>query len=98
MYDRAARAHIRVVAGSIVPYNTATAVQNQRMHEINQWIAAEASRDSNIVFADTRKAVGAQGNPDRLAGSPDGLHPDIEGYHKMADALAPAIAEALARK
>jgi lysophospholipase L1-like esterase len=98
MYDRAARAHIRVVAGSIVPYNSATPVQNARMHEINQWIAAEAARDSNIIFADTRKAVGAPGQPDRLAGSPDGLHPDVDGYHKMADALAPAIAQALARK
>ena len=98
MYDRAARAHIRVVAGSIVPYNTATPLQNQRMHEINQWIAGEAARDSNIVFADTRKAAGAPGNPDRLAGSPDGLHPDVDGYHKMADALAPAIVQALAHK
>lgn len=98
MYDRAARSQIRVVAGSIVPYSTATPVQNQRMHEINQWIAGEASRDSNMVFADTRKAVGAPGNPDRLSGSPDGLHPDVDGYHKMADALAPAIARALVRK
>lgn len=98
IYDRAARARIRVVAGSIVPYNTATPLQNQRMHEINQWIAAEAARDANIVFSDTRKAAATPGNQDRLAGSSDGLHPDIDGYHKMADALAPAIALALTRK
>ena len=57
-----------------------------------------AARDANLVFADTRKAAAAPGNLDRLAGSPDGLHPDIDGYHKMADALAPAIALALTRK
>lgn len=98
MYDRAARARIRVVAGSIVPYNTATPVQNARMREINEWIAAEAARDPNIVFADTRKAAAAPGDLNRLSGSPDGLHPDVDGYRKMADALAPAIAEALAGK
>ena len=38
MYDRAAHAGIRVVAGTIVPYNTATPDQNERMHQINAWI------------------------------------------------------------
>jgi hypothetical protein len=42
MYDGAARAGIPVVAGSIVPYNTATPAQNAVMHEVNAWIAAEA--------------------------------------------------------
>jgi lysophospholipase L1-like esterase len=97
MYDRAAAAGIPVVAASIVPYNTATAEQNARMQEINTWIAAEAARDPRIEFADTRKAAAAPGQPDRLSGSPDGLHPDVAGYRDMADALAPAIAALLRR-
>jgi lysophospholipase L1-like esterase len=44
---------------------------------------------------DTRAAVAASGHPDRLASSPDGLHPDAPGYHRMADAIAPAILQAL---
>lgn len=95
MYDRAAAAGIPVVAGSIVPYNTATPDQNDRMHAINAWIAAEAAADPNIVFADTRKAAAAADDLDRLSGSPDELHPDVEGYRKMAEALAPAILSAL---
>ena len=91
MYDRAAAAGIPVVAGSIVPYNTASAEQNARMHEINKWIAAEAARDPRIEFADTRAASAARGQPDKLSGSPDGLHPDVAGYRKMAEALEPAI-------
>lgn len=91
MYDRAAAAGIPVVAGSIVPYNTATDEQNATMREINKWIAAEAARDPRIEFADTRAAAAAQGQPDKLSGSPDGLHPDVAGYRKMADALEPAI-------
>ena len=91
MYDRAAAAGIPVVAASIVPYNTATAEQNATMHEINKWIAAEAARDAHIEFADTRAAASAPGQPDKLSGSPDGLHPDVAGYRRMADALEPAI-------
>ncbi|HEY7473707.1 MAG TPA: membrane dipeptidase [Vicinamibacterales bacterium] len=95
MYDRAAGAGIPVIAGSIVPYNTATDEQNRKMHEINAWIAAEAGRDPNIIAVDTRKAVSAPGDVNRLSGSPDGLHPDVQGYRSMADALRPALSKAL---
>ena len=91
MYDRANAAHIPVIAGSIVPYNTATPDQNARMHAINDWIRAEAARDTNITFVDTRKAAARPDNIDILSASPDGLHPDVNGYHRMAEALAPAI-------
>jgi lysophospholipase L1-like esterase len=95
MYDRAAEAGIPVIAGSIVPYNTATAEQNRKMHDINAWIAAEAARDANIIAVDTRAAAAAPGDRDRLSGSPDGLHPDVDGYRAMAEALAPAVSRAL---
>ena len=44
MYKRAHDAGIRVVAGTIIPYNTATADQNARMREINDWIRTQAPR------------------------------------------------------
>jgi acyl-CoA thioesterase-1 len=91
MYDRAIAARIPIVAGTIVPYNTATPEQNAKMHEINAWITAEAARDPHIDMADTRAAVAAPGQPDLLAGSPDGLHPDVDGYRRMAAALEAAI-------
>ena len=92
MYDRAIAVGIPIVAGTIVPYNTATDEQNSKMREINAWIAAQGRRDPRIRVVDTRAAVAAPGQPDRLAGSPDGLHPDVEGYRNMAGALAPVIA------
>jgi lysophospholipase L1-like esterase len=95
MYDRAGRARIPVVAGSIVPYDTATPTQNAAMHEINAWIESEAARDANITFVDTRRAAAAPDDIDRLMGSPDGLHPDIDGYRRMADTLAPALERVL---
>ena len=95
MYDRAAHAGIRVVAGSIVPYNTATADQNDRMRRINAWIRKQERSDPAIAFVDTRAAVAAAGNPDRLADSPDELHPSPRGYRQMADAIRPVLAGAL---
>lgn len=95
MYDRAREAGIPVVAGSIVPFNTATAEQNAKMHEINEWIKAQAKRDPNLSFVDTRKAVAAKDNPDKLASSGDNLHPDIAGYRKMAEAIEVVLVRVL---
>lgn len=82
MYDRARSAHLPFVAGSIVPYNTATPDQNARMRDVNAWIEANAE-----IFTDTRAAVAAADDPDRLAESPDNLHPSVDGYRRMAKAI-----------
>lgn len=91
MYDKARAARIPVIAGSIVPFDTATPEQNRRMHAINDWIRAEAASDPNVTFVDTRKAAARSDNIDLLASSPDGLHPSADGYHRMGDAVAAAI-------
>ena len=92
MYRRARAAGILVLAGTIVPYNTATDDHNARMREVNEWIAA-----SGVAWADTRAAVAARDNPDRLARSPDDLHPSPEGYRRMADVIGPALEDLLRR-
>jgi lysophospholipase L1-like esterase len=94
MYARARAAGIRVVAGTIIPYNTATPDQNARMRDINAWIRAQGDAGA-VTFVDTRAAVAAPGQPDLLVSSPDGLHPDAAGYRRMADAIAPTIERAL---
>jgi lysophospholipase L1-like esterase len=91
MYGRAARENIPVVAGTIIPYNTATPEQNARMREINDWIRTRAAEDPNVSLADTRAAVAAADDRDRLVESPDGLHPSPAGYRRMADAIRPAL-------
>ncbi len=91
MYDRAQRAGIRVVAGTILPYDTATPEQNAKMRQINGWIRRQAEADPALGFADTRAAVGAPGKPDLLSDSPDHLHPSPSGYRAMAGAIRPVI-------
>jgi lysophospholipase L1-like esterase len=97
MYDRAARAGIRVIAGTIIPFNTATPEQNGRMRQVNDWIREHARKRPEISFVDTRTAVAAPGNPDLLASSPDRLHPSADGYRIMADAIRHVLEMALKR-
>jgi lysophospholipase L1-like esterase len=98
MYTAARAAQIVVVAGSIIPFNSASADQNARMHAVNDWIRAyAASHGDRVVFCDTRAAVAAPGQPDRLVSSPDDLHPSPDGYKRMAAALEPAIKLALSK-
>ena len=91
MFDRARQAGIRVVAGTIVPYNTATPDQNARMREINDWIRLQAASTAGLAFADTRAAVAAPGKPDTLSETVDQLHPTPAGYRAMAEAIRPAM-------
>ncbi len=97
MYDRARDSGIRVIAATIVPYNTATPDQNALMRAVNAWIRQQAGTDPNIAVADTRAAAAAANDPDRLFESPDGLHPSPEGYRRMAVAVQGVLEEELSK-
>jgi len=94
MFERARGAGICVVAGTIIPFNRATAGQNAGMRDVNDWIRRQ-SGSPGIFVADTRSAVEAPGIPDMLSETTDQLHPTAAGYRAMAEAIRPAIEQCL---
>jgi acyl-CoA thioesterase-1 len=96
MYDKTIELGATPVACTVLAYNSISGRKAKVRVELNAWVKTESARRS-IQFCDTAKAVADPTNPDRLEGSPDGLHPDVEGYKKMAGAVAAAIEELLQR-
>lgn len=81
---------IKVIACTILPYNLADGEAAWRIEEVNAWIAKYA-KEHGLIFCDTNKAVSDPKNPGKLAASPDDIHPDVEGYRKMAEAIESVI-------
>jgi acyl-CoA thioesterase I len=93
MYAMAERNGIVPVVATVLPYNVAGRRERGAIREVNAW-AATASRAPGRLFCDTNLVVRDKENPDLLASSPDGLHPDVEGYRKMGEALTATLERA----
>lgn len=94
MYAKAADARITVVTCTVLPYNTMGEKEVVTRDELNSWVREE-SVNRRLFFCDTAAEVSDPLNRNRLAGSPDGLHPDVEGYRKMALAVSKVVQASL---
>ncbi|MCI4319768.1 MAG: SGNH/GDSL hydrolase family protein [Thermoplasmata archaeon] len=81
-----------VIAATVLPFDSMTRRQASALHELNDWIRGRAN-ELGFPCAETGRSVSDPHDRDRLAGSPDGLHPDVAGYRKMGEALAAVIEE-----
>lgn len=90
IYDKASEHNIKVMACTIIPYNGATPQVRERKKEVNEWIRKYSS-EHGLGFCDTNRAVEHLDHPGNLSGTPDGLHPDVEGYRKMGEAVTDAL-------
>ena len=86
IYKRAQEKNIRVIACTILPYNSASEQVYRDLLKINKWIRTY-SRQHKLWFCDTFEVVEDPKRPGTLEGSPDGLHPGVEGYRKMGDVI-----------
>lgn len=93
MYSLAERSKIVPVASTILPYDMAGKEEARSIREANQWIE-KASKARGRLFCDTNLAVRGEDDPDALASTPDGLHPDVEGYRRMGVALTATLERA----
>ena len=93
MYALAKDNGIVPVAATVLPYNTARAKERSSIKEVNAWIEA-TSRAAGRLYCDTNLAVRDKDDPDFLASSRDGLHPDVDGYRRMGAALSAALEKA----
>src|SRR2546428_4594684 len=96
MYADILDAGIVPVAATVLPYNMATARSSGDILTLNAWIE-NLTKVLGILFCDTHAAVADPGDTNRLAGSPDGLHPDVAAYRAMGEALARTIADHIRR-
>lgn len=91
IYDVALAKKAVILACTILPYNESTALVKQEMARVNEWIRA-LSQERGFLFCDTYAALNDPANPGNLIGTPDGIHPDIEGYRKMGEAIEVVLA------
>lgn len=94
MYNGAIKEKIAPVACTVLPYNTMGKKETESRASLNDWVRRESSQ-LKIPFCDTADAVADPNDPNRLRGSPDGLHPDVDGYRRMSEAISICIEERL---
>ncbi len=97
MYAEAMDSDIVPVAATVLPYNAATRNATSAIFELNHWIEFTA-KILSIPFCDTHGAVVDPDDPSRLRSTPDGLHPDVDGYRRMGEALARTIEDHTSRR
>ena len=90
MYKEAQGKSIMPVAATVLPFDNASPMEARAIDLLNDWIK-KAAEKMRMPVADLNAAVRAAQDPHKLNGSPDGLHPDVGGYRKMALTLIDTI-------
>jgi lysophospholipase L1-like esterase len=90
IYALAQQKKSRVLVCTLLPCNHATPGINKQILEVNDWIRSFA-RKNHFLLCDTYPLMQDPKSPGRLLHTKDGLHPDVEGYRKMGEAIAETL-------
>ncbi len=90
MYQLSKEQGVPVVACTIIPYNGMSPAIFERMREVNEWIR-KYSREAGLGFCDLFSVMEDPNRSGNLLSTPDGLHPDVDGYRRMGEAVADAL-------
>jgi lysophospholipase L1-like esterase len=89
-----ARSHgIVPVPATVLPFSLASADQSAAIRAVNDWLR-QFAKEQHLTLCDLHSVVADPSNPDRLKGSPEGLHPDRAGYRAMGEALVSCVEQA----
>ncbi len=96
MYDLIEGSGAKVVVCTILPYDKAAPEVSAGIHKVNAWIRNYAA-SHDYLFCDTYHAAEDKMRPGKLAGSADGLHPDVKTYRKMGETMAEVFEKKIQR-
>ena len=87
MYRDAELHGIIPIAATILPFDEAAPLDQEKIRTINAWIRMEVET-SRLAFVDLNQVARDPRNPDKLRGTAEGLHPDKVTYQLMGEAVA----------
>lgn len=90
MYRLVQAQRIPLIACTIIPYNGMSSYDYQRLREVNEWIR-KRSRELGLGFCDLFSVMEDPARASYLISTADGLHPDVDGYRRMGEAVALAL-------
>lgn len=90
MYIRAKENGIGVLSASVPPLGLADPELAAKILDFNREVRELAAR-SGAGFCDLYAALEDPLRPGTIAGSPDQIHPGVDGYRKMAEALTASL-------
>jgi acyl-CoA thioesterase-1 len=87
LYDLSLKEKAKVMACTILPLDILREDQKEKIREMNRWIR-ETAKTKGLLFCDTHAALEDPARPGFLKATPDEIHPDVEGYKRMGEAIA----------
>ena len=95
MYQLASKDGCKLVVCTILAYNTADKNQRKQIIHVNEWIRVQA-KTHGFIFCDTFRALSSLHGPFHLTNSPDGMHPSVDDYKRMGNAITVALEKGIA--
>jgi len=90
MYEEIQARGIPLMVLTVLPYRDLSPQKVDKLIAVNRWIRSYAEQHQ-LGFCDTFQVMNSKSRPFSLTTTRDGIHPDLEGYRVMGQAIADAL-------